>query len=504
MFLSLFHGAKETKPLLAVVSVFLGAILSTLFTRMFSLSLGDLRGVFALGVQEGSWLNIALNAAQLTSMTLTPWFMVILGAERILMATSAILLGVFVVFPIIGGNYGFTELLVIHFIIGLSLGVYLPMTISLALRNLQPNVWLIVMAAYSLRVSLGMDAGVGVSGSFIEVIGWQWLYWGCALFAAMICIFAWKGLPLSEINYGLFEKTDWGGMLLKILSLVLLYIGVVQGEMLGWGDSGFIISCLIGSASLFTIFIVRALYFEQTFAHPNWLANRNLCICFIISCLYGFLMLTNSLFIPSFLSSVGGLKPFQIGEVTNIAFIAYLIFSPIAVWFAKRVDGRLLMTLGVVLMGYSCLLGMQIDYQWRIHEFIPLMIIQSVGECLVLIGLISLFVVNMQPQFALHLGAYVSIARVLMPGLAGALMNTYLRISFDEHFGHKTAFIQTGEQMLSTENNTMSIVSLINRESYVGSFIDGFSLIFVIAIIVLVLICFLKPSPENHIIPFSR
>ncbi|TOL43847.1 MFS transporter, partial [Vibrio parahaemolyticus] len=85
------------------------------------------------------------------------------------------------------------------------------------------------------------------------------------------------------------------------------------------------------------------------------------------------------------------------------------IFSPIAVWFAKRVDGRLLMTLGVVLMGYSCLLGMQIDYQWRIHEFIPLMIIQSVGECLVLIGLISLFVVNMQPQFALHLGAYVSI-----------------------------------------------------------------------------------------------
>ncbi len=78
-------------------------------------------------------------------MTLTPWFMVILGAERILMATSAILLGVFVVFPIIGGNYGFTELLVIHFIIGLSLGVYLPMTISLALRNLQPNVWLIVI-----------------------------------------------------------------------------------------------------------------------------------------------------------------------------------------------------------------------------------------------------------------------------------------------------------------------------------------------------------------------
>lgn len=57
-----------------------------------------------------------------------------------------------------GGDL-FTALVLIHFVIGFCLGVYLPMTISLALRNLQQNVWLIVMAAYSLRVSLGMDAG---------------------------------------------------------------------------------------------------------------------------------------------------------------------------------------------------------------------------------------------------------------------------------------------------------------------------------------------------------
>ncbi len=38
------------------------------------------------------------------------------------------------------------------------------MTISLALKSLNPSVWLIVMAAYSLRVSVGMDAGVGISG----------------------------------------------------------------------------------------------------------------------------------------------------------------------------------------------------------------------------------------------------------------------------------------------------------------------------------------------------
>lgn len=504
MFLNLLRRAKETKPLLAVSSVFLGAVLSTLFIRMFSLSLADIRGVFALDIQEGSWLNVALNAAQLISMTLTPWFMVILGAERILMWTSAILFGLFFCFPIMGGNYGLPELFIVHFFIGLCLGVYLPMTISLALRNLQPNVWLIVMAAYSLRVSLGMDAGVGVSGAFVEAIGWQWLYWGSVFFTGAIFFLAWKGLPLSEINHSLLIQTDWGGMVLKTLSLVLLYIGVVQGETLGWTDSGLIISCLVSSGGLFFIFIVRTQYFDKAFAPPNWLSNRNLCICFIIACLYGFLMLTNSLFIPSFLSTIGGLKPLQIGEVTHIAFIVYLLFSPIAIWLAKRIDARLLMMMGTILIGVSCVLGMQVDYQWRTHEFMPLLIIQSIGECLVLIGLISSFVVNMQPQLALHLGAYISIARVLMPALAGALMNVYLRISFDEQFEVKRAFIQTREQKLLSDETVFDMFSLTTREAHVGSFIEGFELTLGIVLVVLVCILFLKPAPVNQIVPSGR
>ncbi|WER22395.1 hypothetical protein P2E05_00590 [Providencia stuartii] len=82
MSLRILQNAKETKPLFVVISVFLGAVLSTLFVRMFSLSLADIRGVFGLSAQEGSWINVSLNAAQLISMTLTPWFMVVLGAEK--------------------------------------------------------------------------------------------------------------------------------------------------------------------------------------------------------------------------------------------------------------------------------------------------------------------------------------------------------------------------------------------------------------------------------------
>lgn len=157
-------------------------------------------------------------------------------------------------------------------------------------------------------------------------------------------------------------------MALKCLGLTLLYIGVVQGELLGWWDSGLVVSCLIGSAILMGTFIIRAYIYKQSFG-ANWIKDSNLRLCFIIACLYGFLMLPNSLFIPSFLSVVGGLKPLQIGQVTNLAFFIYLLCSPIAIFLARRLEPRLMMLIGIMIIGGACLIGHQIDYQWRANDF---------------------------------------------------------------------------------------------------------------------------------------
>ncbi|HFI1066028.1 MFS transporter [Proteus mirabilis] len=501
--IKLLSAAQNHRPIFVVMAVFTGAILSTLFVRMFSISLADLRGVFGLDVAQGSWLNVALNIAQLISMTLVPWFMVVYGAEKILISASFILFCCGLAVPIIGQQIGFGGLFIAHFMIGFCIGVYLPMTISLALKSLNPSVWLIVMAAYSLRVSVGMDAGVGISGEFVEILNWRWIYWLSAIFTLVILFFTWWGMPLSPINKSLLAQSDWGGMALKCLGLTLLYIGVVQGELLGWWDSGLVVSCLIGSAILMGTFIIRAYIYKQSFGHLNWIKDSNLRLCFIIACLYGFLMLPNSLFIPSFLSVVGGLKPLQIGQVTNLAFFIYLLCSPIAIFLARRLEPRLMMLIGIMIIGGACLIGHQIDYQWRANDFFIVISMQAIGECLLLIGLIASFVTNIKPQEALHLGAYISIARVLMPALAGAIINTYLRISYDTHYDLLRGYIQTGEQKLAGNiaEHYQTTMALVIREAHVASFIDGFDLIMLLVILGALCMSFLKSSPENPVVP---
>lgn len=214
-------------------------------------------------------------------------------------------------------------------------------------------------------------------------------------------------------------------------------------------------------------------------------------------------MLPNSLFIPSFLSVVGGLKPLQIGQVTNLAFFIYLLCSPIAIFLARRLEPRLMMLIGIMIIGGACLIGHQIDYQWRANDFFIVISMQAMGECLLLIGLIASFVTNIKPQEALHLGAYISIARVLMPALAGAIINTYLRISYDTHYDLLRGYIQTGEQKLAGNiaEHYQTTMALVIREAHVASFIDGFDLIMFLVILGALCMSFLKSSPENPVVP---
>ncbi|AGS61541.1 hypothetical protein [Proteus mirabilis] len=90
-----------------------------------------------------------------------------------------------------------------------------------------------------------------------------------------------------------------------------------------------------------------------------------------------------------------------------------------------------------------------------------------------------------------------------MPALAGAIINTYLRISYDTHYDLLRGYIQTGEQKLAGNiaEHYQTTMALVIREAHVASFIDGFDLIMLLVILGALCMSFLKSSPENPVVP---
>lgn len=490
----LWRGAQAPNPALTVAIVFMGAFLTTLQGRLFSMSLADLRGAFGLDVIEGAWLSTAMNAAQFLTMPVTVWLSLIFGPARVIIVSSVTIALTTLTIPFVRG---YDLLVFLHVIVGLCLGTYLPLTISLALRSLKPHFWLLAMAVYSLRASFGTDVGVGLSGIYVDVIDWRWVYWTASLVGPLIAFMAWKALPLTPIDHDKLRTSDWGGMAMFCQSLAMLFAGCSLGETLGWFDSGVVTACLVGGALLLVMSVTNIALNKNAFVDFSALENHNVRTALLIACLYGVLMAPTSVLIPNFLAVIGKLKPLQTGSAAIIVFGTYLAMTPVAVWLARRVDARLLLIAGLSIIVFtSAWCGSSINNDWRTDQYLPALILFAIGECLTLMGIIPIIVVNMNPAHAAAIGVYAPLARIFAPGVASGIIALVLRLSSDTHSVMLKAGIEAGQP--AVDQRTASVVA---REAAVLSYADTFYLVFWVGILALLLAATLQRAPVNPLVP---
>ncbi len=493
---------RAPNPALTVVVVFLGAFLTTFQGRLFSMSLSDLRGQFGLDVIESAWLSTAMNAAQLLTMPVTVWLSLIFGPARVIIVPSLVLALATLAIPFVRG---YDLLVFLHVVTGLCLGTYLPLTISLALRNLKPHFWLLAMAVYSLRASFGTDIGIGMSGIYVDVIDWRWVYWTASLVGPLIAFMAWKAIPLTPIDRDKLRGSDWGGMAMFCLSLAMLFAGCSLGETFGWFDSGVVTACLTGGVILLVLSIANIILNKDAFVDFSALGNHNVRTALLIACLYAFLMTPTSTLIPNFLAVVGKLKPLQSGTASLIVFATYLALTPVAAWLARRVDARLLLIAGVGIIAFtSAWCGSSINNEWRTDQYVSALILFAVGECLTLMGIIPIIVVNMNPLHAVAIGFYAPFARLFAPGIAGGLISLALRISTDTHAVTLKAGVEAGQPVVvqrAASSGVSGIASIITREAAVLSYVDGFYLVFWVGTVALLLAATLTRAPVNPLTP---
>lgn len=493
--IGLCQRAYKTNSLGIIIAIFLAAILATTETRLISVAIADLRGQFFLDNRESAALVTALNSAQLISMTLAPWAATVIGFNRTLLYPTLLLGIVTFLIPFVSRDYSL--LLLLHGILGFCIGVYLPLTISLALRHAKPNIWLMIMAAYSLRVSIGMDSGMGISGFLIEEGYWQWIYWISAVISPFIAWLFWKSIPLTPIEFTALKEADWLGMILFTTSLVLIFIGFEGGERFGWQDSKVVVINLLTGGGLFLILMIRIFFYRESFGALIAFKNQNILFCLIIACLFGILMTPSTFLIPSFLEQMAGFKALQSKDATMIIFITYLMSMPFVIYLAKKIEARYMIILGALLIMIAGTYGLQLTQEWRVTEFLLLLIIQALGESVFLLGLIAAFVTNLNPAHGVILGAYIPLARICAPIFSSTIMLFWLRQQKEKAIA---LFAENIDSAVLLEDQ-VQIFPLIEKEALVHAYIDSFLLVVAIAIVALMLALCLKPAPQNPIAP---
>jgi DHA2 family multidrug resistance protein len=512
-------GRRSHYPLAAVGAVLLGAFIASFDTRLFAIGLPDLRGAFGLTFDEGAWLSTASTAPQILIAPAVAWLATAFGMRRVFVGPALIYTVTSIVIPFVRD---YQLLLTLHFIHALLLGIFIPATIMIVLHNLPMRWWIAGLAAYSFRLSFANNVGVSLVGFHVQHLGWQWLYWQDAVIAVLMALLIWLGTPREGINRQLLANADWGGMLLLGAGLALIYAGLDQGNRLDWFESGIVTSLLVGGSALVVGFLINEAIVPEPWASIKAITSRNVGLGLLTIVTFQVTMLSNTMLIPNFLTVVAHLRPEQAGSVLiTYTALPLCVVVPVAIFLLRRVDARYVALFGLTSFAIAGWMGTFITHEWRHDDFIPLALVQSLGQGLTFTGLLVFVVSNSNPARATALAAYICVMRSDVIALTSNAMITWLRVREQLHSHLIGLHVSLGdsevvqalarltgrvaEHSAAAETGlaraTATLASLVRREANVLSIIDGFQVAFWAAIVGLLLISLMRAAPVGPLTP---
>lgn len=513
----LSRGGIAPRPLYLVGAVLLAAFLANFDSRLTSVGLPDLRGAFSLSFDEGAWLSTAGIGSQIFIAPAVAWLATAFGMRRVLGVPCLVYAAVSVAIPFI---HDYTTLIVASIVHGLLLGTFVPATLMIILRNLPIRWWVPAISIYSIRVGFALDTSSSAVGFYVEHLGWQWLYWQGAILAPLMGLMIYLGAPREPINRTLLKNADWGGMLLLGTGISLVYAGLDQGNRLDWLESGTVVALLLSGGVLLICFVINEFLVPQPWAHVNVLFSRNVGLSLAVILLYTLTSLSNSSLVPNFLGTITLLRPEQSGELLlTWGALPMIVLVPFSIFLLRHFDARTVLVVGLSAFAAANLLGTQLTHVWALGDFVPVVILLSIGQAFTLLPIIILALSNSDPSRATAFAAYIQIMRLGGAEIGIALMGTWLRVREQIHSNFLGQHVENGSadvtQILQQLSNSFvdrgasaaparaleTLAALVQREANVLAYIDGFWLCFWLAMLALVLTALMTRAPPGPFTP---
>ena len=489
-----------------------------LFRSVTSFGLADIRGGLGLGFDEGSWLTSVFSAAQMVVAPGAAWLSVVLGARRFVLWSAAIFTLSSLLLPL---SSDYDTVIALQIVRGLSVGTFIPAALGFILRSLPPRWWIWGIAAYSFRFVFSQNIGGSLEALWSESGDWQWIFWQNVVLTPVMMLLIVLGVPRQPIDRELMRRTDWCGIVFAGLGFGLIYAGLDQGNRLDWLNSGVVSALLASGALLVAAFLVNETVVPFPLIHLKVASQRNVLIPALLITVYGFGSSATAFILPDYLTRVQGLRDLQIGDVLDWIALPQFVLVPMTALMLRRIDARLLLALGFAVIAIGSWMDTGLTHDWANDDFLPSQIVEAVGLAVAITALITFAVANITPPQAAAIAATIQTARLFGNEIGNAFIQTFVRVREQVYSNLIGQHLTTGSDAANnaiaafsspfnvrptglgdvTEQGIGTIARLVQRESYVLAYIDGFWIIAWVLASSLLLLLLLRPPPPNPLTP---
>jgi DHA2 family multidrug resistance protein len=418
------------RPFIGILAVLLGAVISTLDSRITTFGLADVRGAVHAGFDEGAWITTAFTVGQMLMGPVSVWLGMVFGPRRVLAISSLIFAASNFLLPF-SPNLHFV--LAFQMVSGLASGTFIPLTLGFVGRNLPPRLVVYGVAAYVLNLELSLNVAASVEGWFSDYWSWKWIFWDTALLAPLMLVCVYFGMPRPPINRDLLRTADWGGIVFAAVGFSLLYAALDQGNRLDWLNSGLITGLLMGGGVLIVAFVAHELAHHRPWVDLRFAARGNFPLLLLFIAFFRFTILSTSYIIPQYLTAVQGYRAMEIGGVLVWIALPQFVLAPLTATMLRFIDPRFLTAVGFALIGVACFMAGQLTDQWIGSDFLPSQIVQAFGQSIGLTSLLWLNLRELDPSQILTFGALLQTARLFGAQIGAAFVETIVRVREQVH-----------------------------------------------------------------------
>ncbi|WP_068089924.1 MDR family MFS transporter [Novosphingobium rosa] len=364
---------------LAVAAGTLGALMATLDISIVNSALPTIQGEIGASGTEGTWVATSYLVAEIVIIPLAAWFQRVLGLRTFLLIAASL----FTLFSMMCGMAGTLPQMIIGRVgQGFTGGALIPTAQTIIAMRLPRSQQPIGIAAFGVTAIMGPVMGPLIGGWLTENVSWHYAFFlnlpVCIALLALLII----GLPHEKSHLDQFKEADWFGILGLALGLGGLTVLLEEGQREQWFASDVIRWMAVVSATGFISIAIGQFTAKRPVIKLRLLADRQFGAVALMGIVLGVVLYGTSYAIPQFLALISGYNALQSGKIVLLSGIPSLFMMAIVPILLKRIDVRIAVATGLLIMGTSALFDTDLTIVSDGGDFVASQLMRGFGQIL--------------------------------------------------------------------------------------------------------------------------
>ena len=485
---------------LITVCAMAATLMQALDSTIANVALPYMQGSLSASANEITWVLTSYITAAAIMTAPVGWLAARFGRKHLMLVC---LVGFTITSMMCGAAQSLTQMVMFRLLQGTFGAALVPLSQSIMLDIYPPEKRGMAMGIWGVGVMLGPILGPTVGGYLTDLYNWRWVFYvnlpvGMAAVAGLVFF-----MPGEDSRAGM--RFDWTGFLVLALGIGSFQLMLDRGHDLDWFASTEIITEAVLAGLGTYLFFVHMLTSQRPFIPPAAFKDRNFVAGLVLMFSIGMVLVATAALMAPWLQTLANYPVAAAGLVLSPRGLGTMLSMLIGGRLTSRVDPRILIGIGIVMLSYSLemMAGWTPDVSQ--HDIIVAIFIQGFGLGFVFVPLQVLTFATLSPEYRTDGTSMMSLFRNVGSAVGVAMTSSALAHNMQVVHAEITESVTPFNRALqahkmldpTTAQGAALLDQIINKQALIIAYINDYKLMIFTSLPALLLLFFLRKPPAN-------